>query len=464
MKAAVLLGLLALPASLLAQSSEGPRRLVGQAYYISSAPGGYRLHDSAHYSYSGQRGSRYDPNFLLYTDLQTLGSQPDADMVNQRAPTHNIDSVGLPRADYDSAYFAIGLGEAPPNSFLSYEGHRYGPGGELTQVFSRVYDPVSGSQQYGQQSVEIYSAGRLIRSYILGFGGSGYDTSFIRDYSYDGAGRLVMDSLSYRLTPGSYVGYRRVSYAYASGTGPVSTTLYSFKPSPSRLEPATLDSMSYYPDGRLQTRKSFFLGDSGNFLPESLDSFGYTAGVSGFDYLREEDLDTLGNPVYSYFTVAERINSRGQKDSVSFTAFRGTTSLGSSRVSIVYDTAGYPLSRSDYFSNTGPAPYTVEYYYYEPVPQAENGVAAVRPALDFTLAPNPCTETLYYSLAGIPAGTGICLEVLSMGGQLVHRETRSWSGSPQALILGPEAPPGSYALRISEPRSGTCSSRQFTRL
>jgi hypothetical protein len=464
MKAAVLFIALALPAATLsAQSVTGAKRLVSQAFYVNSA-GGYRLQDSAHYSYSGQRSSRFDQNYLFYNELQQMGSSPDANFAEMRIATNNIDSSILPHADYDSAFFAISIGSAAPNAMQQQEGHRYGPAGEITQVFNRVFDPGSGTQQFGQQSIQIYNSGRLTRSYIFGFNGVKYDSSFIRDYKYNGAGQVILDSLSFRLSAGSYQGYRKMVYSYGGAGGVSSIVLFATRLAPVRLEPSNRLNIDYYPDGRLKHRTWFFMGDAGNFLPIYKDSFGYTPGVMGFSYLREDDLDTLGNSLYTYYTLTSRVNSRGQKDSMTFPSFQGTTPLRVNRVAIVYDTAGYPLSRSDYYSSTGAAPFSIENYSYEPIPQIAAGIAALRPEPTLTLAPNPCRESLTYTLENTAIGSNICIEVLDIRGQLVHRELRNWNGAPAQLVLGPEAPAGQYMLRVSDIRAGTRSSRQFTRL
>lgn len=463
MKAAALLGLILLPAVTIAQPAGTPKRLISQALYISS-PGGLRLHDSAAYTYSARRSARFDPNFLRYIDLQQLGTSPDADHANQRVPAHNIDSSSLPRVDYDSALFAIGIPENPPNALRSLEGHRYDATGAITRVYSRVLEPSSGNQRYGQHSVDIYSGGRLNRSYILGFNGVSYDTSFIRDFVYNGAGQLILDSLSIRLSFSNYIGYRKISYAYGSAAGYISSTIYNFRPSPSRLVANLRDSLSYYPDQTLRTRKSFFMGNHGNFLPEYLDSFGYTPGVAGFSYLREQLLDTLGAPDYTYYTATDRLNLRGQKDSVTVTGYYGTQLLGNNRIVIDYDTAGDPLSRTEYFSSLGPMPYSVEYYRYEPVPQAGVGLPEPADQVQLGLSPNPCRESLSYTLDGVPAGTGIDIAIYNISGQLVHRESRVWTGVAQRLVLGAEAPPGQYILELRAPGAAGRTSRQFTRL
>jgi len=463
MKAIVLFALLALPAPLFAQVSATPKRLVSQANYLNSAIG-YQLHDSAHYSYSESRGSRYDPNYLHYTDLQHLGSLPDADLANQRIPAHNIDSAGLPSVSYDTAYFATGIGAAPPNSLISYEGHRYNSAGAVTQTYSSVFEPGNSNQQYGQRSIEIYTGGRLSRSYILGFSGVRYDTSFIRDYTYNINGQLVLDSLSYRLSAGNYLGYRKIVFAYGTAPGYISSTLFNFKASPSRLEASSKDSLSYYPDNRLRTRKSFLATGSGGFQAESLDSFGYSAGVEGFAYLREELLNASGAAEYTYYTVADHVNARGRKDSVTISGFRGAASLGNNRIAVVYDTAGDPLSRTDYFTSTGVAPYSIEYYRYEPIPVPAAGISNTASRLELTMFPNPTQGLIRYSLDRVAAGTSLRIEVVNLAGQLVYREQSTWSGTTQQLVLGPEAPAGQYILRIFAGPSGTGSSRQFTRL
>lgn len=461
MKAAFLLGVLIFPVSLFAQSPK-QKRLVGQAYYVSQA-GGYVLQDSAHYKYSGSRGSRFDQEHLRYTDLQNLGSSPDADFTSQRIPAHNIDSAGLPHADYDSAWFAIGINQVPPGTFRNTEAHYYNPDGSISQVYQSVTDPSNGSLLYGHRSIEVYSAGRLSRSYIFGFNGVNVDTSFVRDFVYNGAGQLVADSLSLRLTAGNYIPYRNILFAYGSAPNYIASTLYSFRPSPSRLVPDLLDSLSYHPDGRLQSRKSFFMGDGGRFLPESLDSFSYTAGTRGYTSLREDVLDTFGIAEYTFFTVTDRVNSRGQKDSMTISGFRGAASLGNQRISVTYDSDGDPSTRTDYFTGTGTAPYSIEYYHYEELPglRVTPGIAD---AVRLSLFPNPCTDQLSYNLRGLAGGTPISIEVYNLTGQLVYREMTHWSGTSQRLILGAEAPAGNYVLRVKAGAENAGSSLQFTRL
>jgi hypothetical protein len=257
---------------------------------------------------------------------------------------------------------------------------------------------------------------------------------------------VYLDSITVRMGPGNLVAFGRITYTY-SGTnrGYATKTEATYKPNPSRLVTVSRVTNTYYPDGKVQTMSYEGSFSGGTLLPSGTDSFGYTPGVAGYTYRRQQD----ANPVtgYNYFTNTVHINAANQKDSVTFSAYQGTTLQDISSTAIVYNAAGLPVTRKDYNVHINPGLYGVEHYYYE-----NNGVGVQQlTKLAVTISPNPTTGIIrIHYPADVKAGSTMSVSIANAAGQLVHTESFPMLGASQQIILGAEVPAGQYYITVDD--------------
>ena len=392
--------------------------------------------DSVAYSYTANRGSRFDYNslFPVYP----------IELEHVYAPIPLIPT-GL---DGQGIIFSADPGNLLADSILFYRM------GALDFSQACVYNTGNRIQRSDINSATVNlrflshydNLGHLLKTYRLeSTGGSDYDTTAIRSFAYNSSfTRLEADTIYQNGGSGPFIPFNTFRYHYqASGrldSVIISTMTFTLAP----RQKLTFD---YYPDGKLRK-----VVNRDNTLPDvmmlAIDTFGYTAGS---DYA-----------TYAQGTFAAMMADDTLIDGLRQVRYPGAGGLPDSTLLFSYEEtidSWLPDDKMVFYYTSFSAPDSIARYwddgefksgtkfYYESY-EGTLSVPGYKPDQDLSIYPNPFDRELHID---VKLSGAVLTRLLTVTGQEVYRQVLDKGDNTLQL---PTLSKGLYILLLQDSNGG----------
>ena len=415
--------------------------------------------DSGYFVYSGERGSAFNFQTLSFDVNPVIASTSP---VNENySLTYNIAddfpiSSGATEIFPDSAYLWYTNPAAGADSFS------YGA------VVSYLYNTSSVNEQDNQfqpglpgqlqRCKYIYSSGSLAATIFFNYNSSTglWDTTNIICHTYNGLGQLAIDSSSFNYGAGLWIVDYKYVYTY-DAAGNV-TAVDNFVDSSGYWQQHREIALTFNADNTLKTAGvSQYSG--GTWTPVSVDSFGYTSGVSYFTF----EKTSLYAYDTNFCTYLKHVSPLGLPDTLYYNYYISGPGLPSQlqnekKVVFVYNSYDNPVTATAYnfhitdsatwSGSFNTAPERIFYYHYETYEITDvHNIAGVAPTLN--IYPNPANDEVKISYPGAKKGAYYSVSLTNAAGQLVSAERIPWLKELETISVK-ELIDGLYILEVRD--------------
>ena len=412
------------------------------------------LSDSVKVAYSGNRGSTYDYNSMIYGYGYAYNTTPMFNFNGQfTKPQVMADTM---------MHWTIN----PYN--LSYELFEWGyssydASNNLTAYHGNNIDSASGTNQ---KYINAFgSVGNILQGNSFVSNSGIWDTAFMQYFQYDGSNRLVKDS-SYEYASGIWHLVSRTFYTYDGSSNLIQIDCYGNMTDGS-LDTALTETQQYINTydgmGRLLTVATN-LFDGTVLQPSGLDTMAYTGAGMFNTAWREYQYDNINDYWAPQFNMMKSLNTMGLPDTVNFMGFDSLENAWVPNIlaTVSYDTYNNPVIMNEFDYNWTALPSTPTFthtYYYETY---DNTTAVPTPAApqSVSLHPNPATSHFVMERSTTGAGTIVVLDAF---GRMVIRQSIPQGATTSTVDLGHLAA-GSYWAQFVGADGSQSQAQQFVKL
>ncbi|OJW82176.1 MAG: hypothetical protein BGO69_16410 [Bacteroidetes bacterium 46-16] len=369
--------------------------------------------DSNVYVYSNGRGSKFNNNFMGFTNEYLLDGSYYFDFYSYSGLYDTPNDRPDVQADTMKMWLADPFTPLSPLSKWKDRISQYNAVNNVTSIVELLED---SSGDWNTRYLNTFdNQQRIVTSvYQERSGGPQWDSVELRRFTYNASGRLISDS-TWQHAPNSWEVIERNDYEYnANGNMIKTTSLYYNAPT---WIPSESYTMTYDAGNRLSTY--FDSTYNGNWQPVSRDSFGYN-GIDPF-YVFDRYDDYSPSAIIDYTITTKHITA-GLVDTVFSASYDATTMMLTSKefIAYTYDTYDQPVTAQEHLWNDTTQQYYSDpgnstYFYYETYTLGvDEATAASR---DVTIYPNPANNSIAVTYTG--ACTDGRLEIYNITGQLV---------------------------------------------
>ncbi|MDR3680911.1 MAG: T9SS type A sorting domain-containing protein [Flavipsychrobacter sp.] len=276
------------------------------------------------------------------------------------------------------------------------------------------------------------------------------DSAYKRFFKY-AQNRVVEDSTMYWGTPPYsnyfYIVYKN-EYTYDNASNLILMTLHDY----SGPIPDAGQIINTYTSTNQLKRSEIDYSDGSQWIPNSIDSFGYSAGLPYYNYWFDESTGAMYNTISNSLgcIVHYHFSSAGLIDSLYGTIDTGTNITFPFIAIPQYDSYNNPVKIKFYYYYNGTFSTSVEResrYYYEPyTPTSVSNFVAAANAIK--IYPNPTRGVL--QISGIDKNVNtVNVSLVSMTGQIVVTQVLHCNSQTQTISIG-DISPGIYTLTITD--------------
>lgn len=432
--------------------------------------------DSAHYYYSGNRGSNFDYNSLIfdeyYLGYSYAGYYSQAYYTGYAgyyggygAYTSYTNYFGDPNILADTAlYWISGLYYPSPDSLNLWEtSYSFYDTNNNVVLFEDMIDPDSA---FYDSAAFLYfntynDSNEIATSWLLGPYMGTNDTFGYIGFQYDGYGNLLSDTVyGYGYTPGA-PSVEDVTLEYYDASGNLTEQDNYESDSLGGMYGFNTTLKFYYNSDNLLLLDSMWIPTG--YTPSALalvDSFGYTTGIDYNTFEREYDYGTDSDTVIAYTDYIKHVSPAGLADTLFIDYnYPYYSSQAVSKTVFLYDSLGKPTTSILYFGGmSGGASSTyvydsmpdyVNYFYYQLydphyVPRARGEGERM-----FTLFPNPGSGTVYINRENYTIGEHTALTLTDSKGRTVRSTMLEWLFPTQTIDMQGLLP-GLYWLTLRD--------------
>ena len=411
------------------------------------------LSDSVKVAYTGNRGSTYDYNSMMYGYQYPYNTTPMFNFNGQYTKPQVLADTMM-HWTINPFNLSFGLFE------WGYSG--YDALNNLSTYHGNNIDSTSGTNQ---KYVNTFgTVGNILQgdSYVSAAGM--WDTAFLQYFQYDGSNRLVKDS-SYEYASGIWHLVSRTFYTYDVSGNLIQIDCFGNMTDGS-LDTALTENQQYINTydamGRLLTVATN-LFDGTLLQPSGLDTMAYT-GTGMFNTTwREYQYDNINGYWAPQFNMIKSLNSMSLPDTVNFMGFDSLSAswVPNILVTVSYDGYNNPVVMNEFDYNWTSFPTTPTFthtYYYETY---DNTTAVPTPSATetLTLYPNPATNHIVMERTATGAGA---LVVLDAFGKMVIRQTVA-QGATTFTVDVSHLAAGAYWAQFVGADGSQCRPSQFVK-
>lgn len=207
---------------------------------------------------------------------------------------------------------------------------------------------------------------------------------------------------------------------------------------------------TYYPDGNLQTARSYVnnFGPGGERL-SSLDSFGYTPGAKCYTYRKRiPSFSPNGNASGLMTTIVYPNIANGYPDSMQLNVqVTNSTYTRQENTYFYVNTFGNPDSIRIISTTESP---NINRFFYE---EHEDGTppTSIRNkdlSQTISISPNPFQDHFFINYSGAVSSAPFHIKLINLSGQVVINTTKKLSTGSNSFSVPNSVPPGLYLLSI----------------
>jgi len=430
--------------------------------------------DTGKFVYSGQRGSVFDYQMMIYKSGSILFTSPMG--YNNGIPgTYFIGLTPLLHLDimpdsvsgWNFLYPVYGtdtLGYGNKSDY-HYSGNNLSiVGNQSSPVTS---GPISRTNYYYDGTPRLIS----ILNFSYNTTSSSWDSSNMNMYFYNTSNQIIMDSSSHNYGLGVWGETSKDLFAY-DGSG--NMIFYkNFVDSSLHWRPNFIRILTYNTDNTLKTDSiSDYVSINGTFVPSTIDSYFYSPGISYFTSCSRSDLSM--DTIVIRSTANKHVNVSGLPDTVYYRYYLRATGMPLSlalakKTYFTYDTYKNPTVASAYNynitdSSTGAGWYNASpdrtfFYHYETytVNEVKNIIA---PAERILIYPNPAADAVTISRPDAVKGSYTFITLININGQIIRTESLPWMNETETVSLSGLAA-GMYMLSVKDKDGNTLSTQKI---
>lgn len=409
----------------------------------------HSLTDSVHLGYTGNRSSSYDFNMMLYAFNYPYGNTPMFNYYGLFTKPQLLSDT-LKRWTVNPVTLLYGYyGKALSN---------YDALNDLTNYTINYTDSVTFQNASYQNSYN--AAGNIVKGYAFFMNAGIADSAYAQYYSYNTANKIIQDSVfvytgtGWRIIAKSY-------YAYDASGNLITIDTYADSVAPLREKLKYIN--TYDAGNRLLTVQASYF-DGTNLVPYVRDTFAYTGGLNFNTSWKEYQYDGINSHWAPNFYEAKHVNTASLPDTIYIQGWDSQANnwVPQTMQTCSYDTFKQPVKLMSYLYNGTSYPVlasTVTSYYYQRF-NDNTAVPEIIKQQDVKIYPNPASDKLNISIAGLAADTRIQIMLYNVKGQKVRSLNTMWAN---VLIQIPVADlnTGTYWISIQDVKGDLLNRQVF---
>ena len=415
------------------------------------------LSDSVRVRYTGQRGSAYSYNDMLYPYNYTYSTTP---MFNYAGVFTTPQVLADTYVHWTIDPFVMPAFTLYEATFATYDTNNN------LKTFREIF--VDSATNDNRSYVNTFTAANNINSgFWFNLNAGVADSAFKQFFTYNTSGKLVKDSV-YELHLGVWRIAARTNYTYDGSGNLTLIDHFANMTDTSFLLPLIQQSKyvnTYDASNRLTTvLTSFFNGTTlGAYVK---DTFGYSGTLTYHNSWKQHQYDAIHTTWWPQYFMSKHI-AAGKPDTVYHNGWDSIANMWSpiSKDIVGYNSYNNPDTMYKYEWNwtsySSTPDYTTVYYYDTFTYTAPTTQVATIEQSSMRVFPNPATGNITISLSEAANKGVLYLSVMNMNGQIISRQ--SVHSQPEITVPVSDLTPGMYWVLIEDKNGGNRYRKQFVK-
>jgi len=431
-----------------AKTTVTKQRVIAQSDYGS----GTSPLDSFAFKYNTGRGSYFSSDYLGYNwglgpayfafvDLFGYANTSGFPLPKNHAPFVSCDTTRkwtmLPVPPYAFGYYATDV--------FTYDGNN-----NLID-YSFTGPVVSGTRYVSTFNSLSNITSTMEMDDVTGSTPPVWDTTYLSLFYYNSANKMVLDSQStYNSTTHTWIPSYRNTYSYDAANNMTHAEEWQWSPPAGWIREATFD-MTYTPANKISTYR-YYTYMSSTAIPQYIDSFGYSPGVSYYTYNKHKEY--ISSSLSGMTIGTKNINAAGLPDTLQGYGFSPTDTVtpdSRSMSVIVYNTYKNPVTTTSYQdagSSTPTTFYSKTYYYYE-LYEASGIPSAIAATNDIKVFPNPSSGITNVSFPERLMNATVTIAIAGIDGRVIKNESLVVKNTTESISIA-DLLPGIYVITAND--------------